>query len=146
MRKCNFSCLEALSSLRKAALSSVAAACGPALALSMAFLNLPHGGARGLSFWPLQASCPKLYRWPSVVAEHLKCGQSLEMGCQYRICAGFQKLSTQKVYISFFLCWFLLSSLSVVSDSLQPHRLQPARLPCPSLSPGVCSNTCPLCR
>ena len=29
-------------------------------------------------------------------------------------------------------------------DSLQPHGLQHARLPYPSLSPGVCSNSCPL--
>ena len=28
--------------------------------------------------------------------------------------------------------------------SLQPHGLQHARLPCPSPSPGVCSNLCPL--
>ena len=27
---------------------------------------------------------------------------------------------------------------------LQPHSLQHARLPCPSLSPGVCLNPCPL--
>ena len=32
----------------------------------------------------------------------------------------------------------------VVSDSLRPHGLQPARLLCPLLSPGVCSNSCPL--
>ena len=31
-----------------------------------------------------------------------------------------------------------------MSDSLQPHGLQHARLPCPSLSPGVCSDSCPL--
>ena len=31
-------------------------------------------------------------------------------------------------------------SHSVVSDSLWPHGLQHARLPCPSLSPRVCSN------
>ena len=31
-------------------------------------------------------------------------------------------------------------------DSLQPHRLQHAGLPCPPLSPGVCSNSCPLNR
>ena len=31
-----------------------------------------------------------------------------------------------------------------MSDSLWPHGLQHARLPCPSLSPGVCSNSCPL--
>ena len=34
-------------------------------------------------------------------------------------------------------------SHSVVSDSLQPHGLQHARLPCPSLSPRICSNSCP---
>ena len=33
-----------------------------------------------------------------------------------------------------------------MSNSLQLHRLQQARLPCPSLSPGVCSNSCPLSR
>ena len=37
----------------------------------------------------------------------------------------------------------LLFSRSVVSDSLRPHGQQHARLPCP-LSPGVCSNSCPL--
>ena len=35
-------------------------------------------------------------------------------------------------------------SPSVVSDSLRPHRLQHARLPCPSPTPGVYSNSCPL--
>ena len=33
-----------------------------------------------------------------------------------------------------------------MSDSLQPHGLQHVRLPCPSLSPRVCSNSCPLNR
>ena len=36
-------------------------------------------------------------------------------------------------------------SHSVVSDSLQPHGVQHARLPCPSPIPGVHSNSCPLC-
>ena len=31
-----------------------------------------------------------------------------------------------------------------MSDSLQPHGPQHARLPCPSPSPRVCSNSCPL--
>ena len=31
-----------------------------------------------------------------------------------------------------------------MSSSLWPHGLQHARLPCPSLSPGACSNSCPL--
>ena len=34
----------------------------------------------------------------------------------------------------------LLFSHSVTSNSLQPHELHHARLPCPSLSPGVCST------
>ena len=34
-------------------------------------------------------------------------------------------------------------SRSVVSDSLRPYELQHARLPCPSPTPGVCSNSCP---
>ena len=32
----------------------------------------------------------------------------------------------------------------VVSDSLQSHGLQHARLPCPSWTPGTHSNSCPL--
>ena len=35
-------------------------------------------------------------------------------------------------------------SHSVMSDSLQPHRLQHTRLPCSSPIPGSYSNSCPL--
>ena len=35
-------------------------------------------------------------------------------------------------------------SHSVMSNSVQFHRLQHARLPCPSLTPGVHSHSCPL--
>ena len=38
----------------------------------------------------------------------------------------------------------VLFSCTVVSDSLQPHGLQYARLPYPSPSPRACSNSCPL--
>ena len=37
-------------------------------------------------------------------------------------------------------------SCSVVSDFLQPHGVQKARLPCPSLTPRVHPNSCPLSR
>ena len=40
----------------------------------------------------------------------------------------------------------LLLRHSVVSNSLRPHGLQHAMLPCPSLSPRACSNSCPLSR
>ena len=53
--------------------------------------------------------------------------------------------------ISFFIRkWSSLSSVqfsrSVVSDSLQPHGLQHATLPCASQTPGAYSNSCPLSR
>ena len=38
--------------------------------------------------------------------------------------------------------YMLLFSHSVVSDSLWPHELQHAMLPCPSLSPRVWLNSC----
>ena len=37
-------------------------------------------------------------------------------------------------------------SRSVVSESLWSYGLQQARLPCPSSTPGACSNSCPLSR
>ena len=40
----------------------------------------------------------------------------------------------------------LLFTCQVVSNSLRPHGLQHARLPCLSPSPRVCSNSCPLSR
>ena len=43
--------------------------------------------------------------------------------------------------------WYFSSvqfSHSVMSDSVQSHGLQHARLPYPSPIPGACSNTCPL--
>ena len=40
--------------------------------------------------------------------------------------------------------WFCFSQFSSVSDSLWPHGLQHARLPCPSPTPGDGSNSCPL--
>ena len=42
--------------------------------------------------------------------------------------------------------FLFLFSHSVLSDSLQSHGLQHTRLPCPSLSPKVRSNSCPLSR
>ena len=45
------------------------------------------------------------------------------------------------------LLWFwLLFSRQVVFNSLQPHGLKHARLPCLSLSLRVCSSSCPLSR
>ena len=43
-------------------------------------------------------------------------------------------------------CSSVQFSRSVVSDSLQPHGLQHTRSPCPSPTPGVNTNSCPLSR
>ena len=47
---------------------------------------------------------------------------------------------------NFFVTLSVHFSRSVVSDSMQPHGLQQARPPCPSPTPGVYSNSCPLSR
>ena len=41
---------------------------------------------------------------------------------------------------------FLCFSRSVLSDSSRPNGLQHARLPCPSPTPGACSDSCPSSR
>ena len=41
---------------------------------------------------------------------------------------------------------FFSSVHSVMSDSLWPHGLQQAKLPCPSPTPRACSNSCPSSR
>ena len=46
--------------------------------------------------------------------------------------------------ISFFFNGWVQFSRSVVSDSLWPHELQHARPPCPSSTPRVNPNSCPL--
>ena len=45
--------------------------------------------------------------------------------------------------VSLACCSPVQFSCSVVSNSLRPHRLQHTRLPCPSPTPGACSNSCP---
>ena len=42
--------------------------------------------------------------------------------------------------------WVVQFSHSVMSNSLQPHGLQRARVPCPSPTLGACSNSCVLSR
>ena len=54
----------------------------------------------------------------------------------------------KKVFIPLLFIQFssVQFSSSVVSDSLQPHKLQHARPPCPSPTPRVYPNSCPLSR
>ena len=56
-----------------------------------------------------------------------------------------KNLSVHNDFIFFFLILLLVQfSCSVMSNSLEPHGLQHARCPCPSPTPGVYSNSCPL--
>ena len=69
-------------------------------------------------------------------------GTSLTQGLNPRLLNCRQILycwATRKAFSEFSCC-----SVAVVSDSLWPHGLQHASLPCPSLSPGACSNLYPL--
>ena len=62
---------------------------------------------------------------------------------------GLQSIGSQRVGHNWVTnTYYLLTysgqfSRSVMSDSLPPHGLQHTRLPCPSPTPGACSNSCP---
>ena len=59
----------------------------------------------------------------------------------------FPRYSVASVFIPgciFSFLWLCCCCCSVISDSLRPRGLQHTRLPCPSPSPGACSNSRPL--
>ena len=60
------------------------------------------------------------------------------------MCSKPRGLYVCSLYLFLIVCQFSQFSCSGVSDSLQPHGLQHARPPCPSPTPGVYSNSCPL--
>ena len=57
---------------------------------------------------------------------------------------GFLFLIDGKLLYNIVLVSIVQLSCSVMSNSLQPHELQHARPPCPSPTPGVHPNPCPL--
>ena len=66
---------------------------------------------------------------------------SISQLCQVRNC---RNIPIKKNFFS--SVQFIQFSRSVMSDSLRSHELQHARPPCPSLTPGVHSNSCPSSR
>ena len=68
--------------------------------------------------------------------------------CPLYVCtAGEQFILVVSITESVFLTsggFYVHYCCSVMSDSLQPYGLKCPRLPCPSSSPRVCSNSCPL--
>ena len=97
-----------------------------------------HGNVKMLENMVLRP-CPSLYAASGVFpALHgLDSGAGAQGGC---LC-GNRPCCPLSVY----LCLLsLLFSCSVMSDSLRPHGLHHTRFPCPSPSPGACSNSGPL--
>ena len=87
--------------------------------------QLSHKGS------PPEGKRVRKYRWKIKVAGKSECTlPSMEKGAN-----GFHWV------LSFSSVQF---SHSVLSDSLRPHALKHARLPCLSPTPGVCANSCPL--
>ena len=71
------------------------------------------------------------------------------MGCRREVQEGGE--GTYVLWLTHIDVWQKLTqcssvqfSHSAVSDSLGPHGLQHARLPCSSPTPEACSNLCPL--
>ena len=59
-------------------------------------------------------------------------------------CPTFKGLTIHLLPIFVNLYSSIQFNCSVMSDTLQPHEPQHSRLPCPSLTPGVYPNSCPL--
>ena len=76
--------------------------------------------------------------WTSLMGE----SYHPEAVCRGGLCC-YQNFSPENPFLYSILTRSLVSC-SVVSDSLRPHGLQYIRLPCPSPSPRVCLNSCPL--
>ena len=64
--------------------------------------------------------------------------------CWSVIFFSFLLIFLETQFFLFVCCCSLLFSSSVVPDSLWPHGLQHARLPCPSPTPRACSYSYPL--
>ena len=63
--------------------------------------------------------------------------KSCSCGSRAIECSSQERPVLAALPLLFFSCY-------VLSDSLQPHGLQHTGLPCPSPTPGACSNSCPL--
>ena len=93
----------------------------------------------------------KLFCFPTEPPAILSMSTILEFLPRSHISIGLSHLENHNFYdfhditIQFSSVQFssIQFSCSVMSDSLWPHRLQHARLPCPSPTPRACSNSCP---
>ena len=111
-----------------------------------------------LSCLGCQACCQVLCKSYSICGQPWDRAVSSDFSCFFFVCFLFicfvfaihesaRPEDYQTMHIvsnSFSILLFLLFSLSVRYDYLRHQGLQHTRLPCPSLSPRVCSNSFPL--
>ena len=93
----------------------------------------------------MKTSCPEVVYWGfggcwfSIIAS--------EWPVHCVLISPLISLLNHWLFTSILFCLhLLLFRSSAVSDSSWPYGLQHDRLPCPSLSPGAWSNSCPLSR
>ena len=88
-----------------------------------------------------QVQMKPMYIFLPLISYHFKInqywGQSVLKKRKKYICRSMQ------IYLKHRLSQSVQFSRSVMSNSLQRHGLQHARLPCPSPTPGPYSNSCP---
>ena len=116
------------------------------------------------NFWSWQTSgCGATYPWLCILASPLSnaktrwCVSSQECNGHKHLSIEPNIVGAQRTGVPFlsivvhsshkyFLSISVQFSHSVMSDSLRPHEPQHARPPCPSPTPGVHPNFCPLGR
>ena len=104
-----------------------------------------------LRFWWKKVAFTQVWRIPAKFVTSAFCTFPtifFKKGCSLWLTLVYSLINRYVcVCVSVLLCVVSLQICgSVVSDSLQPHGLQHARLPCPLPSPGTCSNSCPSSR
>ena len=99
------------------------------------------GGSRNIPLWnKVEEGSRGAYKADNCVAGHLDPEVTLIKKNLWG--SQLQRLSCTEMLGARIIC----CSVAVLCPTLQSHRLQHIRLPCPSLSPRVCSNSCPLSR
>ena len=129
MTALNFRCLSLFSGRRP---FNQTLTCGSFLGMSQIPSTVPHAW-QGTHTQPSEWSCcsPSLdLRFPGPYLMPLGDGGG----------AHLAQLSQRNPCLSFPFSLLLFSG-SVMSQSSQPHGLQHTRLPCPSPSPGICSDS-----
>ena len=106
-------------------------------------LHWNHGGFLGMNDslrWIILRT-PWIQDWLQWMSTFLNCGKSMKN----KEPSGLYPLK-YLFHLDLTFRWFstIQFSLSVMSDSLRPHESQHSRYPCPSPTPGVHSNSCPL--